>query len=377
MNEYFDGAVGQLRHRCEHLLTQIQPTLCPELRALAERCRTRIGQIHDTLKGLATDPLLRHPAAQRERLRALRRLVVDLDRVERFGVAALARANEDDRDLNALVDKIVKEIRYPLLPPTVTSLSQEYFYYYHDLRLLCVPLAESRFLLHLPDLYHELAHPLFNEEHNPLVKPLQTALFAAIQEAQFQVRGMIDREGRRRGPDLFLYYFGNWENCWVTWTQEFFCDVFAAVNIGPAYAWAHLHLCATRGDDPYYVPTLDRTSHPADSVRLDVILRALDQLGFGSEIAAVRAKWGELVDLRAARPEPEFHRCYPTTLVNSVVDLATGALEKMGCRTAQPGGGGPVYKLLNEAWDTFWRDPEHYPEWEQQRVEGLHASHVA
>ena len=83
-----------------------------------------------------------------------------MDFFETIGIAALNRANEDDRQLNLLVERIVREIGFPLLPPVATLLSQGYFHIYPWFNLLCLPLVEPAFLLHLPDLYHELGHLL-------------------------------------------------------------------------------------------------------------------------------------------------------------------------------------------------------------------------
>ena len=82
----------------------------------------------------------------------------------------------------------------------MTTLSQQYFCIITELNLLCVPLTEGQFLLHLPDLYHELAHPLLVEEDDPLVEPLQAALFLALRDALGYLADELAKEDRRRGP---------------------------------------------------------------------------------------------------------------------------------------------------------------------------------
>ena len=106
-----------------------------------------------------------------ERIRLFRRLRADLTNVETTAVAALTRSHTDDAALSGLVADIHREINCPLAAPTVTCLSRAYFSINLDFRLLEVPLAESDFLLHLPDLYHEIAHPLITEENNPVIEP--------------------------------------------------------------------------------------------------------------------------------------------------------------------------------------------------------------
>src|SRR6185503_21173573 len=109
------------------------------------------------------------------RFRALRRTVGELDLVETQGIAALERSHDDDLHMNQLLARICVEVRYPLPTPVVTTLSQAYFEMIHELNLLCVPLSEARFLLHLPDLFHEIAHPL--------LRPPQTYATFAFQQA--------------------------------------------------------------------------------------------------------------------------------------------------------------------------------------------------
>ena len=87
------------------------------------------------------------------------RIVADLDSVESTGIAALSRAHNDDDRLNELLARIATEILYPLPAPSCTTLSRDYFYINQHLGFMFVPLAEGHFLLHLPDIYHELAYP--------------------------------------------------------------------------------------------------------------------------------------------------------------------------------------------------------------------------
>jgi len=71
--------------------------------------------------------------------------------------------------------------------------------------------------------------------------------------------------------------------CWiVNWTTEFFCDLFALYTLGPAYAWSHLHLAATRGEDPFKAPTLSSGSatHPADGAEREDFVALIRQSGF-------------------------------------------------------------------------------------------------
>jgi hypothetical protein len=312
LNDYFTGSVGQLIERARLLRAKVPRDLPRDYDTLAQACRERLKNLLERLRSLLEDPRFLQPHYQPERLRLFKRVVGDLDIIETVGIAALDRAKEDDHRLNALLERIAKEIRYPLVTPVVTTLSQQYFCIVTDLNLLCVPLTEGQFLLHLPDLYHELAHPLLTEEDDPRVEPFQEAHFAALRDALVYLAGEKAKEDRRRGPQQPSFTLSRWEVSWVKyWMVEFFCDLFAVYVLGPAYGWSHLHLSAKRGGNPFDVQLLGTSSHPADDARMRAMLFALEAVGFAGDAAAIRSRWEKLLRHYDATPEPEYYRCYP------------------------------------------------------------------
>jgi hypothetical protein len=372
LNDYFTGSVGQLIERARLLRAKVPRDLPRDYDTLAQACRDRLNDLLDRLRSLVEDPRFALPAYQPERLRRFKRAVGDLDIIETVGIAALDRATEDDHRLNALLERVTKEIRYPLVTPVVTSLSQQYFCIVADLNLLCVPLTEGRFLLHLPDLYHELAHPLLTERDDPVVEPFQEAHFKALGDALGYLAAEKRKEDRRRGPRQPAFTLTRWEVAWVKyWMVEFFCDLFAVYVLGPAFAWSHLHLTAKRGGDPFEVPLLGTSSHPADDARMRALLFGLEATGFTAEAAAVGARWQELLSHHDTEPEPEYYRCYPDELLRKVAAHALSGVRAIGCRLASPASADPIHAALNRAWDEFWKAPESYPEWEKTAVNAL------
>lgn len=372
MNDYFTASVGQLVERARLLRAKVPRNLPRDYDTLALTCRDRLNEILGQLRSLVDDPRFSLPAYQPERLRLFKRVVGDLDIIEAVGIAALDRATDDDHRLNLLLERVAKEIRYPLVTPVVTGLSQQYFCIVTDLNLLCVPLTEGRFLLHLPDLYHELAHPLLTEQDDPVVEPFQEAHFAALGDALRYIAGEKKKEDRRHGPRQPAFTLSRWEVSWVKyWMVEFFCDLFAVNVLGPAYAWSHLHLSAKRGGDPFEVPLVSASSHPADDARMRAILFALEAAGFSAEAASVRARWGELLSHHDSGPEPEYHRCYPDELLQKVAAHARRGVEAIGCRLADATTADPVHAALNGAWGEFWKSPESYADWEKAAVAAL------
>lgn len=372
MDSYFRGAAAQLTERGRFLTAKIPRDLPRDYDTLAQTCRKRINAQLEHLQSIADDPLLREPRYQPERVRLFKRIVAELDIIETIGIAALDRAKPDDHRLNQLLERIAREIRYPLETPIVTTLSQQYFHIYPELNLLCVPLTEGRFLLHLPDLYHELGHPLLSAQNDPVLEPFQSQFLCAISDALAYVSNEKSKEDRRRGPRQSAYLLQIWEVAWVKyWMTEFFCDLFAAYTLGPAFAWSHFHLAAKRGIDPFHVPISRSTSHPADDARMRAILHALVTSKFTDQATKIQHCWEDYLSEIDARPEPEYHRCYPGDLISAISERARAGVIGMQVRISSGDTTDSVHMLLNEAWTKFWASPETYVAWERQAVDQL------
>ncbi|MCI0387680.1 MAG: hypothetical protein MOB07_02765 [Acidobacteria bacterium] len=373
MNEYFDGAVNQLLERGRRLILMIPTGLPREFHLLEQTCRDRLTNKLDELRQLVTDEVWFNAENQPERLRQFKRLVRDLDILETVCIAALERASNADLHLNRLVERIRQEIAYPLLPPVVTPLSQAYFQTWPDFHLMLVPLSEGNFLLHLPDIYHELAHPLFQEKYDQRIAPFLNAFHEVIDAVTLYTEAELEKEKRRGGPEPFSDYLEIWLICWLKgWAEEFFCDLFAVYTLGPAFVWSHLHLTATRGDEPYKVPVgLRVTTHPPDGARIAAMLDGLALIGFGTEAIEIEEQWNRLAATAQSRPEAEYHRCFPRQIIKLLTEKALEGVTGMKCRVARSETNDYVHGVFNQAWKEFWSNPNKYVVWEKQAVEVL------
>ena len=81
---------------------------------------------------------------------------------------------------------------------------------------------------------------------------------------------------------------------------------------------------------PFEVPILSVSSHPADDARMRVMLIALNLSGFSAKPAAIDLRWRQLLAQVQARPEPEYHRCFPDRLLARVADYARTGVEEIG-----------------------------------------------
>lgn len=371
MNDYFDGAVPQLLSRVDHLLGCIKGGLPSEFHLLEKHCRQKLTVLKADIARLTKDRELSSPKHQKVRIRLYRRLIGELDEIETIVIPVLSRPLEEDRFLNRLVQQVRVEIGYPLLPPIVSPFSQNYFYILGEHNLICVHLTEGSFLLHLPDIYHEMAHPLEWEQGYPNIEGFQISLIEFLDEVKTWLTGQSNKHSRGRGPESYLYYIENWKKSWENWGREFFCDLFATFTLGPAFVWSHYHLCATRGGNPYEVPLYSVSSHPADDARMRAMLDALCSTGFANEANTIEQRWQELTSVLTAQVEPEYRKCFPPEIIRLLNQKARKGVDALRCRIATPDTDDLVHRTLNDAWRYFWKDPSRYAIEEKRLIEQL------
>jgi hypothetical protein len=373
LNEYLVGSIGQLHERARTLLGDISRELArkkhliPEFHQLAQTCRNQVNDLVSDLQNLLTDPRFKRPNLQSIRLRAYKRIVAELDFIECVGVAALIRVIDEDRWMTRVVGEIKDEIGYPLIPPVVSCQSQAYFEAFPGLNLLAVPQKEVHFLLHLPDLYHELAHFILTEKNNPAVEAYAQALAKSVMAARGHVAALLSKQGR--GPRGTQAKLLAWDSNWVAaWGIELYCDLFGAFAVGPAYGWAHLHLCAKRGGHPFLVENTPNSTHPADQARMVVILEALARLGYPKEAAKIEDKWKELLAYAGYKSDADYTICFPSTVLQTFADDAFAGYRGLNCKPSAPATGSTIHNLLNEAWERFWSAPDKFAAWEKGKV---------
>lgn len=369
IDDYIDGAIAQLIERSRKLVAMIPRDLPRLYDGLSQRCRQELANVLRDLRFVAEDELLQKPENRLARLRAFRRIVADLDSLESMGIAALSRAHKDDDRLNELIAKITTEICYPLPAPACTTLSRDYFYINQHLGLMFLPLAEGHFILHLPDIYHELAHPVLSIQDDPVIEPYQERYAEAIGICLEYTHSELVRLERGRSPEGTKTALRAWESSWVRgWLAEFFCDLFAVFTVGPAFAWSHLHLTLKRGSDPYRTPVYAASSHPADDARMSVALKGLSLAGFTTEALQIKSAWSSCMLSLGYRPEPEYDLCFPKQLLHRIAEMAFTGVKAMGIRVVDLNQTQTVARKLNDGWSLFWTEPSEFASREKDLV---------
>ena len=374
---YLIGSIGQSLERIRQLRQIVQGPFRREYDGLRQICLTRLDAAQTALQHLAQETVVDTTLQTPLRVRGFKRIVEQLETVENIGAYALSRVSQDDDFLNRLITNICCEINYPLIPPVVSHISQNYFHIYREFNLLCLPLMESRFFLHLPDIYHELCHPFHQKQKFNL--PKLESYHAAYKRSRFEMvrhfRNEIISAQRVEKPEGIFYQLQLWRTCWDKfWMQEFFCDLFGVLMVGPAFVWSHYHLCVKRGGNFFETPLVSVSTHPADDARMRTALMMLEITGFDTEMKLIEQAWQDFVEVMGYRPMAEYRQAYPDHLLSKIVTAAQEGLEGAGLVTAKPDTLKPIAGLLNSAWQEFWRATEDYQAWEMAQFDALHTS---
>ena len=374
IESYLIGSVSQSLKRIQQLRQIVQGPYRREYDGLRQICLTHLDATQAAFQCLAEETVVDTALQTPRRVREFIRIVEQLETVENVGVFALSRVSQDDDFLNRLITDVCREITYPLIPPVVSHISQDYFHIYLGFNLLCLPLMESRFLLHLPDIYHELCHPFHQNQNTDL--PALESYHAAYKRSLFKMikhfRNEIIAAERIRKPAGKFYQLRLWDTSWTKfWMQEFFCDLFGVLTTGPAFVWSHYHLCVKRGGDPFETPLILESTHPADDARMHAMLMMLTNIGFTSEGKRIEEAWRDFVTVMGYKPTAEYRQAYPESLMSEIVSVAKEGIEGTGVVTAKPDALTQIVDLLNSAWQEFWRAPENYQAWEAAKLNDL------
>lgn len=357
------------------MVEEAQACRAVEFRGLQALCESKLEE--SMLLLVKAQSALADPSRSlKTALRTYRSEVLELKDLERYGVFALKNADREDSQLSNLLHQICGEINYPLSTPVVSHTSQDDFEIVPDYKLLRVPLLEGRFLLRLPDLYHELCHPLMRPlaSANSRVKPLSDAFLHLRSERDKELNKLATKNRRRtEGSRFFAARDALWYKCWIeTWLEEFICDAFGAYCAGPAYGWCHYSL-RFRNPKPFRkAPEHSLSTHPDDHARMLLILAILRTRGFAPEASAIERAWNEIDTKSDERQQAMFDLCYPAHVLEQIADISIQAFSDAEINGLNPDNQPKVVGLLQDAWSYFWTNGEDsFEAWESAALKGF------
>jgi hypothetical protein len=104
---------------------------------------------------------------------------------------------------------------------------------------------------------------------------------------------------------------------------------------------------------------------------MEVMLVALDLVGFKKDSIDIQRKWDSLVKATGAIQTPMYRRACPQRLLEQAAIYALEGTKKIGCRIVSGNTTGSVHDLLNIAWQQFWAEPNKYHAWERDTITKL------
>ena len=379
MKEYLKTAIMEQISRALYLKKLIpHPSKFVELESLADRCSRMIDDNVEELKYLLHEISKRDENDVRDIYRGFRTCARYIELIEYYGISALYYQTPELGYLNKLIIKIHKEMNLPLTPPSVACISTSYYFFNRFTNVVFVPIGEANFLLHLPDLFHEIGHEvLYNKEKELRLEKVKECYQEAISMITKYYRELLARKMRETGPKeiprTIAHIHSQWKNYWV---EEFFCDLFACYTLGSAYAWSHLHLTTKKSDDIYKFSSFLPQKHPSDDSRMKMLIIGLNKLEFRREATSLSSKWKNMPLAVNTQPVVEYQYAYPHNLMKEIANLFLVGLKESNFSIVYPEmlerlDQNSIIKLLNEAWNLFWNNPDTFRNWEEENIKKL------
>ncbi len=373
MIEYLNGAIRESIERAQALKKKFPRAADSSIyfEQLITKAQNKIGQIHNELSSLFFDQDYSKPDNLKKKFTRFKTIVAELQLLENMVVAAISRKHKDDDYLNLLARKICAEIGYPVQPPVISCLSQVYYGINTSYNLISMPLLESDFLLHLPDLYHELGHPLLVGT-DPQTLPMRNQLGRLIKEVKVHFDEDIKRVTIVDHSWEAVNFRYNWRDSWVkNWSHEFFCDLFATYTLGPAYVWSNLHMCAKMDWQVFNIPLTKTSSHPPADARMKAMFHTLDMLGCREEKELIEEKWNEFISMLNVSTNEDYHIAIQDKFLKRSAELAIEGCQQMGCISTIGNDKAAISGILNVIWLKFWQNPTEFSDIEKKSVELL------
>ena len=301
-----------------------------------------------------------------------------LTEIEIYGIRALIYQTDENEFLNKVIFKIHKEICLPLNPPSVACISSDYIHYNSLTNVIFLPLEISNFLLHLPDIYHEIGHEIFYYINKDIkLKPIKESFNQAIDIVNSYFTNLIRIKERDFGPNSIPIKINNLYANWkIYWLEEFFCDLFACYTLGPAYTWSHIYLTVKNFDDTFKINEFYDQTHPSPSSRMDMQILGLENLEMLEDRKSLLSKWQQLLDIRKFKPEVEHNYAYPKYLLEEIAKVFFSGIKKCSISIFNKGSldsyaKNTVIKILNKAWVKFLQNPNDFREWEKKQIDKM------
>jgi hypothetical protein len=342
----------------------------PSLETFIERKTFHLEAQIKKLSVLQNEPPFSLDKYASQHITTIRKIAREITSIETLILPLIETWGDTEEKMQKVVDDIVKDANLALPYKTAVSLHSADYFYINEQDIIYLPRLEGHSLLHLADLYHEIAHHLLREKDNVMLSGFGMEIRNYFDE--MQTRGALE-DDPLSAEGAYLQVSDLWQKFWYI---EFACDMIATYFCGPAYAMAHLHLCTLKFTSIYnpniksiiYRPIDEIYTHPANEARWRAIDLVLQDLGLKEEAQYARQEWDKLVNTLRDKEPVNFDRMYPSELLVKLQTQLKRDLLTLNAAIYNPQSPkkNTFAEQLNRAWDAFWKAPSAYVQWEQE-----------
>ncbi len=266
----------------------------------AEEARRHAGALRE-IAGKTSEETIR----TRSRAQSRYRKCAAYGRFAEYFVIPFLRGYDDEAVMmTKLCREIAETVAWPSDScPLVSRGASNYFHFVAEEgeELILAPALAGTTVLPLPDLVHEMAHPVVRDSQR------RETILGPWHREDFVIERVIEKLGDGRFGKAAVRH-------WIDHGfEEIACDIIAAFVAGPAYGWQHVRACWGReGDKSVHE---DGDHHPPDSGRFAVIQLALAQVAGEEERAELTEVWNGVVLGGEEGGEADLEGYYPLELM--------------------------------------------------------------
>ena len=168
---------------------------------------------------------------------------------------------------------------------------------------------------------------------------------------------------------------------WYKWTQELFCDAVGLTIGGPAFLWAFSGYAREQWTVVIFIGLLSRygiAAIPVKWLRVKLLIERARAAGYEDTAREVEEEWSVVAMTMNVRED--YHGFYAAgfhrALVKTLDDMLT---EADPLRCTNEGANAETFDLgrdelpflFNAAWNSYFRNPETYSQWESETREDV------
>jgi hypothetical protein len=373
MNIFIKGLFTELYNRSNKMLNQLNDLSMPTVASgnFKKLAEDHLFELTDRIKTIIKSGILEDDFFTTNVMILYKSINIDFLESESYLFLPIKKYDQAiEGYFEKIVTSIYEEIGLAQSVPFISVISNAsaYFWAYLKYQMIALPQGEENYLLNLNDLYHEIAHFIFNQYGEYLVGGFMKEM---KDEYEKKIKGSKTRKGieLKKVLEKAMDY---WEN---SWAEELACDLMATYLVGPAHVWGHMKVCmVSSGSNALYGYGEMFREHPPDEVRMRAVLKMLMHIGCTEDAEKISIAWENFKAVTDNEKKSIYEELFASALIDSMAQHVYDGCKNIGLRsypqqkayTTQP-----VSQVINDAWDKMRENTGGYDGWEEVEVQRL------